>query len=446
MHAGYHGLVEFCELIGVPLEPHEQRIARAFFGPAREICAVLPRGNKKTTLAAKIGVHHLLTARRADVIIGAASKDQARICFERMRGFAEHPALEDLLAVRHLELRHEDAHGQRRFLRVIPSDGPRAHGLSSSLYVLDELWAHKDGELYEACLTGLIKHPESKLLAISTSAAQLDSPLGRLRGRALAQPATSRDGPVVESAGPVHWLEWSLPDDADLDDMDAVKAVNPAGYITADDLRRQRAALPDTAFAQFHACRWGVGEGSWLPPGAWQACVGTPWFHDGEDVWIGVDAGGERSSTAVVYVNDALHVGCAIYHGTDGVLEAVDHVRALAKRFNVRELVYDPWRFGYAAAELDREGMATVEFNQNDQRMMPASSRLHEAIVEQRLTLPDDPELARHASDALARHSRRGWRIDKPRKEINIDGVIALAMAVERHANQPAPAKLLGFI
>jgi hypothetical protein len=55
-----------------------------------------------------------------------------------------------------------------------------------------------------------------------------------------------------------------------------------------------------------------------------------------------------------VWVNDPLHVGCAIYHGDAGVLECVDHVRALAGRFNVRELVYDPWRFGQAAQELAR--------------------------------------------------------------------------------------------
>jgi hypothetical protein len=50
----------------------------------------------------------------------------------------------------------------------------------------------------------------------------------------------------------------------------------------------------------------------------------------------------------------------------------------------------------------------------------------------QRLTLPDDAELARHASEAIARHNRRGWRIDKPNPRSNIDAVIALAMAVER--------------
>ena len=121
--------------------------------------------------------------------------------------------------------------------------------------------------------TGLVKRKDSKLLVISTAAAQLDSPLGRMRARALAQATTKRKGAVVEATGDPHWLEWSLPDEADLDDMRAVKACNPAPWITVADLRRQRAAVPEAAFAQFHARRWGIGEGSWLPAGAWQACV-----------------------------------------------------------------------------------------------------------------------------------------------------------------------------
>ena len=175
-------------------------------------------------------------------------------------------------------------------------------------------------------------------------------------------------------------------------------------------------------------------------------CIGQPEFTPGEDMWIGVDVGGERSATAVVYVNPALHVGVGIYHGDPGVLEAVDHVRALADVYNVRELVYDPWRFGQAAQELEREGMLCVAFPQHDARMIPASARLHAAIIEQRLTLPDDRELARHASEAIARHNRRGWRIDKPNPRSNIDAVIALAMAVERAEHQPKPIELLGWL
>jgi hypothetical protein len=75
--------------------------------------------------------------------------------------------------------------------------------------------------------TGLIKRRDSKLLLISIAAAQLDSPLGRLRARAMAQPTAKRVGAVVEARGDLHWLEWSVPGDVDLDDLDAVKRANP---------------------------------------------------------------------------------------------------------------------------------------------------------------------------------------------------------------------------
>ena len=421
----------------------QRRIAKAYFGPSREIAAVLPRGNAKTTTAALIGVHHLLSTDGAMVTIGAASRDQARVCFERMRGFAQHPAIEPYLVVRHLELRHEDGNG---LLRVVPSDGPRVHGLSSTLYIGDEVWAWPDTGLLEAMQTGLIKRPDSKLLVISTAAAQLDSPLGRMRARALAQPSTRRKGAVIEAAGDPCWLEWSVPDDADLDDLRAVKAANPAPWITVADLRRQRAAVPDAAFQQFHACRWGIGEGSWLPAGAWQQCVGTPTFTDGEDIWIGVDVGGERSASAVVWINAGLHAGVGIFHGDSGVLECVELVRELAQQYAVREVIYDPWRFGQAAQELERERITVLQFPQSDTRMCPASVRLHAAIVQQRLTLPDDPQFARHAADAIAKHSRRGWRIDKPSPRTHIDAMIALCMAVERAEHRPEPVELLGWL
>jgi len=440
---GLAGLVGFCEAIGEPLAPFQRRIARAYFGPSREIAAVLPRGNSKTTTAALIAVHHLLTTPGASVTIGAASRDQARIAFERMRGFAQHPAVEDHLVIRHLELRHPDGDG---LLRVVPSDGPRVHGLSSTLYIGDEVWAWPDAGLLEAMTTGLVKRPDSKLLIISTAAAQLDSPLGRMRARALAQASTKREGAVIEATGDPHWIEWSVPDDADLDDMKAVKACNPAPWISVKDLRRQRAAVPEAAFAQFHACRWGIGEGSWLPAGAWQACVGTPTFTDGEPIWIGVDVGGERSASAVAWVNGGLHVGAGIFHGDGGVLECVELVRDLAQQYAVREVIYDPWRFGQAAQELERERITVLQFPQTDVRMIPASVRLHAAIVQQRLTLPDDPQLARHAADAIAKHSRRGWRIDKPSPRTHIDAMIALCMAVERAEHQPEPVELLGWL
>jgi phage terminase large subunit-like protein len=160
---------------------------------------------------------------------------------------------------------------------------------------------------------------------------------------------------------------------------------------------------------------------------------------------IGVDVGGERSASAVVWLNERLHVGCAIFEGESGVLECVELMHELAAKYTVSEVVYDPWRFGQAAQEL-KDRVNVTQFPQSMSRMIPESQRLHEAITSQRLTLPDDPELARHAANAIARHSQRGWRIDKPTKETNIDAIVALCMALDAFDQRPEPVRLLGWL
>jgi ANTAR domain-containing protein len=62
--------------------------------------------------------------------------------------------------------------------------------------------------------------------------------------------------------------------------------------------------------------------------------------------------------------------------------------------------------------------------------MCPASERLHRAVVEARLCLPDNETLRQHAANATARHSRRRSLLAAPARDTNIDGVVALCMAL----------------
>jgi len=439
----------FTKLIGLDLEPFQRTIAKAAAGCEREFVGLLPRGNGKSTLLAAIGVHHLLSVEEAAVYVAASSREQARIIFEIAAGFVrtlDHPNL----VVRHHELRYcenpEIPKVFSRHMRVLAADAPRLHGLTPSLCLVDELHAHPSDEVYIALSTAAIKRPGSKLLIISTAGAGPDTPLGRLRARALAAPEVRRTGARTDARGPdIRMLEWSVADDADIDDMRIVKKANPASWLTVEALRQQAASLPPLAFARYHCNQWVGPEGAWLPPGAWQANVGPTTFTQGEDIWIGVDVGGERSATAVVWINASLHVGCSIYHGDQGVLDAIDKIRELAGQYNVREVCFDPWRFSQGAQELDAEGIAVTAFPQSDARMIPASDRLYRAVVEQRLTLPDNPELRAHAHAAIARHSRRGWRLDKSQRSDNIDAIIAMCMALEAAENQPAEFELLGY-
>jgi phage terminase large subunit-like protein len=241
-------------------------------------------------------------------------------------------------------------------------------------------------------------------------------------------------------------LEWTLPEDADVDSPRTVKRVNPASWITVDQLREAREGLPDLAHRRFVCNMWTERAGHWLPPGAWQAVVGEFTIGDGEEVFVGVDVGGQRSATAVAWVTADVRAGVWIGHGDDAVLEARDVIRDLAAKYTVREIVFDPWRAGQLAAELEREGIPCIAFPQSDSRMIPASARLHAAVVEKRITVPADEDLAVHAANTIARQSRRGWRIDKPDDRTPNDAIIALCMAVDAAENRPEPVKLLGWI
>ena len=295
----------FCERIGLHLEPFQLRIAKAAAGPEREFVALLPRGQGKTTLLAAIALHHLVTVENAAVYCAASSREQARILYEAAAHFARvledrkegrapgraRPSSNDRdrkgkgqrprdsnarVIVRHLELRYCDDPDEpnvfSRHLRVLAADAPRLHGLTPSLAIVDELHTHPDDEVYLALRTATLKRPHSKLIVISTAGQGADSPLGRLRGRALGQPQVTRRGAFTDVRGPaLRMFEWSVPEDADVDDPHEVKRANPASWITLEALREQREAVAEIAFRRYHCNQWTARVGAWLPPGAWQS-------------------------------------------------------------------------------------------------------------------------------------------------------------------------------
>jgi phage terminase large subunit-like protein len=86
--------------------------------------------------------------------------------------------------------------------------------------------------------------------------------------------------------------------------------------------------------------------------------------------------------------------------------------------------------------------MQVVQFPQSNPRMVPASERLHQAIIERCLIHANDSDLNRHIAAAIARDTPRGWRIDKARGRSQIDAVIALAMAGRASRAEPRAGAL----
>ncbi len=432
-------------MLGLRLEPFQRQIIRAAFGSERELLVLIPRGNGKSRLVGTLAVYRLLTEPKASIYVAAASREQASVVFSYAKDVAQHPAVASRLLVRHLELRAPD--GGR--LRVLASDAPKLHGLTPSLVIIDELHAHKDAEVYLTLRTALVKRPGAKMVTISTAGQGAESPLGRLRARALSQPTVKVSGALTECHGPdLSTLQWALPADGDPDDPTQVKQCNPASWLSEAALASQRQAVPDLAYRQLHCGQWGAAAGAWLAPGQWAACVDPtgPRIAPGEPLWLALDVGGTESATALLWATADLRVGCWIHTADDAILGAVEQVRALRDEHPIMEFCFDPWRARQAALELERDGVLCVELPQTDARMCPASVALHAAITEKRISSPPHPDLARHASNAVASHSRRGWRVASPSRGVQVDGIVALCMLVQRVEDKPEPVKLLGWI
>ena len=144
--------------------------------------------------------------------------------------------------------------------------------------------------------------------------------------------------------------EWSVPIDTPIDDLEAFKAANPASWIRIPDLEELREGLPEHDFKMLHGNIWIDSKNPWLPGGAWQDCAAEYEIDPGERIFVGVDVGGARSDSAVVWVTEDLRLGCEIFSGESSVLDVADCVNELAERFRIVELLGDPFRLARASS------------------------------------------------------------------------------------------------
>src|SRR3954471_2313181 len=135
----------------------------------REALIGIARKNGKSTLGSGIALHGLLAAGETapEVYAAAGSGEQARIVFGQAQKFVESsPKLRDWLKVYRNVISCEANGG---VFKVLAADGPLQHGLNPSTVVIDELWAHKNPELYYALTTGQGARENPLVVVITTA-------------------------------------------------------------------------------------------------------------------------------------------------------------------------------------------------------------------------------------------------------------------------------------
>jgi phage terminase large subunit-like protein len=121
------------------------------------------------------------------------------------------------------------------------------------------------------------------------------------------------------------------------------------------------------------------------------------------------------------------------------VADVEEAVREACRRWQVRKIPADPFRWTRSLQALDAEGLPVVEYPQSPARMTPATTGLFEAIVNDPVTQSGDPRLARHIGSCVLREDSRGTRLVKPHRNSTrrIDLAVATVMAFDRAARVP---------
>lgn len=169
------------------LDPPFERIVRAIYGPTDEHGARLVRvvylqvgkGSRKTSLAAALALLHTYGPERLPRganYVAAADKGQARVAFEEALGIVQ--AIPQLAgASRPVDSKNRLIHPKSgSFFEALSSDGRNAHARTPMFILVDELWAHRKADLWQALRTGATKAPGSLLIVATTAGRGNESP------------------------------------------------------------------------------------------------------------------------------------------------------------------------------------------------------------------------------------------------------------------------------
>ena len=397
---------------------------------------MLPRGQGKSALVAALGLYDLmLGAEGASVVVVATDERQAGIVFGAAARMVElHAELAGRVQVYQDRL---TVPARGATFQVLPAVPKRLEGLDPTLAILDE-FGRIDRETYEVVGLASGKRDASLVLGIGTPGPEwATSVLADMREYGIEHPD---DDTFV-------WREHSAAgfEDHPVDCRHCWTLANPA----LGDFLHERgigAFLPpktrEGTFRRARLCQF-VDElaDAWLPPRAWDDCADQRPIPDGAEVVLALDGSFSQDATALVAceIGDTPHLDVAgLWEPPVGrpdwrvpIVAVEDAIRDACRRWQVRQIVADPFRWARSLQILAADGLPVLEFPQSAQRMTPATTGLYEAVVNRTVTHSGDPRLARHVANATVRTDSRGTRIYKEHKHSTrrIDLAVCAIMA-----------------
>lgn len=418
----------------------------------RQALVGIARKNTKSTLGSGLALHALVFGPEGgEVYSCAAEKEQAKIVFGAARRMVElEPELDELITC-YRDAMEVPSTGS--VYRALSAEAYSKEGLNPTLVLFDEVHAQPNRELWDVMALAMGARVEPLMVGITTAGVMADSSGGDSLcfelykyGQQVAR------GELLDPSFFFAWWEPRVGVQADHTDPKVWQESNP-GYddlVSAEDFHATLLRTPENEFRTKRTNVFTQEQVAWLPFGAWDKCAARGSVPDGAEAILGFDGSFNNDSTALIVAScaDPPHLDVVEVWENPGddawrvpIHDVEEAIRAACRRWQVREIVCDPYRWARSLQQLEAEGLPMLEYPQSPTRMVPATQRFYEAVMNRGLTHSGNVDLARHVGNAAVKTDTRGARIEKPRQgRRKIDLAIAAVMAFDRAATPAPPA------
>lgn len=473
----------------VSLRPWQRKIIRGIYDtPTRRAIISYGRKNAKTTMAGFLCLLHSCgpeAKANSQLYSAAQSREQASILFNLMAKIVRMSP--DLSAV----VRVVESSKQLicpelgTVYRALSAEASTAYGLSPVFVVHDELGqvVGPRSQLYEALETAGGAQEEPLSIIISTQA-PTDADLLSM----LIDDAAAGHDPRTKL------FMWSAPADADPFTKTTIKKANPAfgDFLNADVVMEQaqsakRMPAREPAYRNLILNQRVNRNSPFVSQSVWKANGAKPRPEDWEaGVTAAIDLSELVDLTALVWVgkgaDGAWSVGCEFFAPAVGVRDralrdrvpydtwadqgylrltpgaSIDYafvagiVGETCERYQVDHFTFDRWGMRIMRSELAHLGYDDIPLDekghgQGTQDMTPALIALETELLNGNLRHGNHPILTWCAANAVIDRRAAGDRkLDKAKSTGRIDGMVALAMAINRAMAQQEQQSVMGQV
>lgn len=432
--------VDLAAAAGLHLDPWQAQALRDVLGEradgqwaAREAALVVPRQNGKGSVLEALELAALFLHRERLILHTAHEMKTAKNHYERMMSLIKGaPFLERQVA----QWRNSNEEisitlhsgGKLRFIARSTGSG---RGFTADRLVLDEAMILTPESL-SALLFTLAVAPNPQTVYAASAGFTTSELLAQVRARG------------VEGRDPaLAYLEWSAPDDADLDDPLAWAQANPALGIRLrpETVATERGMLPEVQFARERLGVWAATGGDpVIPLGSWQGLTDRASTLT-EPAVLGVDVSPDRSlasigAASLRAVDGRTHV--EVLENRAGASWVVDRLVNLCAARRVTEVVIDQGSPASALAQsLEAAGVPLRLTGTRD--MGAACGALYDAVMDGQLRHRGQQVLEAAVEAGRSRKLGDAWAWHRRSARADITPLVAVTLA--HHAAHRAPRK-----